>query len=234
MAIDVEDVLKRVYLGINAIPEPGTYMHHFEANRWAYNPDAKQPTYDPTQAEKLLDEAGYPRGSDGVRFRVRNVVPTVMSFPEAMDIVRTQVAKVGIEMSLEVVEWATYTDKALTRRDHDLTVSAGYQGPDPLEFFSYVGTVKGTPNFRNAMGYYNPEVDQLFTEYAQTVDREARRKAFFRIQEILAEDLPRFNLGAWLGSYARKASLLGSYTDPADFKTSRHWDFGAFYHKDWT
>ena len=28
-------------------------------------------TYDPEGAEKLLDEAGYPRGSDGTRFKFR-------------------------------------------------------------------------------------------------------------------------------------------------------------------
>lgn len=31
-------------------------------------------TYDPELAERLLDEAGYPRGADGVRFRVKYTV----------------------------------------------------------------------------------------------------------------------------------------------------------------
>jgi peptide/nickel transport system substrate-binding protein len=35
-----------------------------------YNPDIKRLPYDPALAEKLLDEAGYPRQADGYRFEV--------------------------------------------------------------------------------------------------------------------------------------------------------------------
>ena len=34
-------------------------------NHWAYEPNVRRYDYDPAQAEKLLDAAGYPRGADG-------------------------------------------------------------------------------------------------------------------------------------------------------------------------
>ncbi|MGC2508455.1 MAG: ABC transporter substrate-binding protein, partial [Candidatus Acidiferrales bacterium] len=39
-------------------------------NHWAYDPNVPQYPYDPAQAERLLDAAGFPRGADGVRFHV--------------------------------------------------------------------------------------------------------------------------------------------------------------------
>jgi len=40
------------------------------------------------------------------------------------------------------------------------------------------------------VGFANPEVDRLLDEGRGTFDLEKRKKAYFRIQEILAEEQP--------------------------------------------
>ncbi len=40
------------------------------------------------------------------------------------------------------------------------------------------------------MGYNNPEVDTLLEKGRRTFDINERKKAYFRIQEILADELP--------------------------------------------
>ena len=42
----------------------------------------------------------------------------------------------------------------------------------------------------NFISYKNEEVDRLIMEGRHTFDREKRKQAYFRIQEILAEDQP--------------------------------------------
>jgi peptide/nickel transport system substrate-binding protein len=42
----------------------------------------------------------------------------------------------------------------------------------------------------NFVGYNNPEVDALLEKGRRTFDIEARKKIYYRMQEILAEDLP--------------------------------------------
>jgi len=234
MAIDQEDIVKRVYLDVNAEPCTGTYMHHFPANQWAYNPNALQPAYDPAGAEKLLDEAGYPPGSDGVRLQVHMISPTMMGFSDAVDVIAEHLERVGVIITKEVVEWGTYTDKVLGRRDFQLTLSGGWQGPEPSEFATFVSTTNGEPNFRNCMGYVNDEIEELFKEYRATVTLEGRKDIFFRIQEILAEDLPRYNFAAYKMSLVRRTDTRGGYYDESDWKTSRFYGADCYYKETWT
>ena len=42
----------------------------------------------------------------------------------------------------------------------------------------------------NFVSYSNPEVDALLEKGRRTFDIDERKKAYYRIQEILAEDLP--------------------------------------------
>jgi peptide/nickel transport system substrate-binding protein len=46
------------------------------------------------------------------------------------------------------------------------------------------------PKQFNFVGFSNPEVDLLLEEGRGTFDPEKRKKAYFRIQEILAEEQP--------------------------------------------
>jgi len=61
-------------------------------------------TYDPEGAEKLLDEAGYPRGSDGIRFKfalMRTPAQSDLSFDQ---LVGAYWRKIGVDMEIEVID----------------------------------------------------------------------------------------------------------------------------------
>jgi peptide/nickel transport system substrate-binding protein len=49
---------------------------------------------------------------------------------------------------------------------------------------------KTKPGELNFIHYNNPEVDRLLEEGRHTFDREKRKQAYFRFQEIIAEDQP--------------------------------------------
>ena len=58
-------------------------------------------TYDPEGAEKLLDEAGYPRGADGVRFKVE------LDHRDVYDLGYREIAAgywedIGVEVKIEI------------------------------------------------------------------------------------------------------------------------------------
>ena len=68
--------------------------------------------YDPEAAEKLLDEAGYPRGADGVRFK------TIYEHYEFFDLGYYQIAmdylrQIGIDVETQIVTRAEYIEKSL-------------------------------------------------------------------------------------------------------------------------
>jgi peptide/nickel transport system substrate-binding protein len=73
------------------------------------HPDIEPYPYDPAMAEKLLDEAGWPRGDDGTRFSIRfqagqgrylndvNVVQAIAQY----------LSDVGLDVDLEIMEWSS-------------------------------------------------------------------------------------------------------------------------------
>jgi peptide/nickel transport system substrate-binding protein len=66
--------------------------------------------YDPEEAERLLDEAGYPRGEDGIRFS------TIYSHYEFFDLGYYQIAmdylrQIGIDVEIQVILRATHQQK---------------------------------------------------------------------------------------------------------------------------
>ena len=75
LALDLETVNKTFYKGL-AIVTPQGPTGHFQTqftvhyDQWPEELKAGY-RYDPEAAEKLLDEAGYPRGADGIRFSTK-------------------------------------------------------------------------------------------------------------------------------------------------------------------
>jgi len=74
---------------------------------WAYDSDAPAFGFDPAAAERLLDEAGLPRGggAGGSRFRMRCLVPFDYSprFERMAQDLRRQLRDIGVDLDLEGV-----------------------------------------------------------------------------------------------------------------------------------
>jgi peptide/nickel transport system substrate-binding protein len=62
-------------------------------------------------------------------------------------------------------------------------------GQDP-DLFDVWHSSKTGPKELNFIGYKNAEVDRLIEEGRGTFDQEKRKKAYWRIQEILQQDQP--------------------------------------------
>jgi peptide/nickel transport system substrate-binding protein len=167
---------------------------------WAYNPDAKIPEYNLELAEKMLDEAGYPRNEDGYRFNAVLVYFQGQEWRDMSTIIKEQLDKVGIKVKLEEYEIAAYIEKVLKAGDFDLTVLNGFQGPDPDNLKLRVGTGGDI----NVMGYSNKEVDELLEKGGELSDINERAKYYFKVQEILAQDLPMYPIAEVSYSYVHK------------------------------
>lgn len=188
MAINRQEIVDKLYQGF-VKPAEGYYT---SVVSWANNPNAKQPAYDPAGAEKLLDEAGYKKGSDGIRFKTRYVAFTasIWGGPEIAQMIKQYLAKVGIDVTVEVLEFALFNEKIRNKRDFDLVHSGGPRGPDPSEFLNFVGS-KGT---RNVMPWINTDVDKLFDQAKATADQKQRAQFYYQIQDLVARDCPMVNI----------------------------------------
>jgi peptide/nickel transport system substrate-binding protein len=170
-------------------PLATTPTHYYlEAVDWAFNPDAQAPSFDPERAERLLDEAGYPRGEDGVRIHARVGYRLIYQhYGVSAEVIAAQLRKIGIELTVEGADPVTWSEKYHRDGDFDLLIEAGDIGPDPQIMYSFLAS----DGPRNTMRYSNPVVDRAFRDGRATIDREERGRHYKALQAALADDIAR-------------------------------------------
>jgi peptide/nickel transport system substrate-binding protein len=182
MAVDRSAILSRAFVGLGT-PGIGFYTPGIP---WAYNPNAQAPAYDFAGAEKLLDEAGVKRATDGIRFKSVLIAQSVSPFKDVAQIVQEQLRAVGIAVDLTLPAPADVEKRVYQQKDFDLWVNNGSHGPDPENLYLRFGS---TGSFAPT-GYASAEFDAAMADGGRQTKVEDRAKAYFRAQEILARDLP--------------------------------------------
>jgi peptide/nickel transport system substrate-binding protein len=73
------------------------------------NPNLEPYPYDPAMAEKLLDEAGWPRGEDGNRFTIRFQGPRgrYLNDENVVLAIAQYLRDVGLNVELDIMEWGS-------------------------------------------------------------------------------------------------------------------------------
>lgn len=163
-------------------------------SHWAYSADGPRFDYDPARAERLLDEAGYPAGADGVRFRVTMKTSTDENTRLLAAVLQQQLARVGIALDLRSYEFATfYAD--VTRGAFQIYSLRWIGGNEQPDIFTHaLSTARFSPKGANRGHYSNPRLDALLDDAAQDPDQAHRRADYAEVQRILATDLPAINL----------------------------------------
>lgn len=145
--------------------------------------------YDLAEAEKLLDKAGYPRGPDGVRFRILMKSTPARDGIETNQVFQSMLARVGIDIKVEVVEPAVFL-ASVRKRNFEMYVSRWIGLSDGSIFYRILHS-KGPDN---RASYKNPEVDELLDQAIREMDTEKRIDLIHRVQLIMADELPYFPL----------------------------------------
>ncbi|MDH4161573.1 MAG: peptide-binding protein [Nitrospirota bacterium] len=190
-AIDRKSIIEGVLLGIGQ-PCTGPFSHV----SWAYNPKIQPYPYDPERAKRMLAEAGWKdENNDGVLEKngrpFRFTILTNQGNKErigASEIIQQNLRKVGIEVNIRVMEWQAFLEQ-IDKHTFDAIILGWSMGRDPdlYDIWHSSKTRKGEYNF---IGYKNPEVDRLLVEGRRTFDIERRKKIYYRIHEILADEQP--------------------------------------------
>ena len=193
-AIDRNVILRDVMFGYG-LPATGPLSRKF-GTAGLYTDDVRK--YDVPDrieiANKLLDEASAPRGSNGVRFALHL---EVNSFGEQWlrqaEYLKQALAVVGIDVTLRSEDTATWLRRVYTNYDFDMNEPFLSQGVDPVyglnKQFLTTQIRKGV-TFVNDMFYSNPEVDRMLGEGAREPDPAKRAELYKTVQRTLAEDSP--------------------------------------------
>jgi len=158
-----------------------------------YDANVPQYPFDPKRAEALLDAAGFPRGADGVRLRLKALIlPYGEVWTRLAEYTRQAYAKVGVDLVLEGTDVPTWF-KRITEWDYELTWMYLSQLGDPALGVerAYVSSNirKGVPG-SNITGYSNPKVDELFDLAARAVSDDERQRHYSEVQRIMVDEVP--------------------------------------------
>lgn len=177
----------------------------------AYNPHVTTYARDLRRASQLLDEAGYKRNTDGVRFHLKTLC--AQNWVKVAEALRAQLREVGIALDLQQMEFSAMVEQTYIKKDFDLSFSSFENGPDPdigvkrTVLSSNIGPIP----FSNGAGYRNPKIDELFEQASSTIDPQQRAQLYFEAQEILTRELPYFWLYEPRGASVYYAALRGMY-----------------------
>lgn len=148
---------------------------------------------DRTEAERLLDAAGWAVGPDGRRVKEGEVLAlTLHAYPQRPDlvtfqpVVRAALEAVGISVTTRVVETPSETAAS---GDFDLFLWAQHTAPagDPGFFLSLFLASEGDNNYS---GWSNAAFDTVIDALRQEADPEARIALAHEAQLLIAEEAP--------------------------------------------
>ncbi len=183
---------------------------------WAFDPSVKEPQYDPAAAEKLLEAAGWRRGSDGMRGKAGQPLTLVyVQFKEtatgmrAATMAQAELRQRGIDVEMKTISNAQLflpLTGVLASGNFDLAYVPFTMGSDPDD--SSILRCGATSNY---MRYCNPAVDALESAALVSPSRPARKALYGRIERLVAADVPIIFLFDANYIYAYRKALSGFY-----------------------
>ncbi|MBI3708161.1 MAG: ABC transporter substrate-binding protein [Proteobacteria bacterium] len=162
-----------------------------------YTNDVPKYPFDVAKANQVLDDAGYKRGANNMRFKVVHNYAMLSENARTAEYFKQAMAKIGIDVELKAQDLGSFIRDVYTNYNFGVTNNFLYQLPDPtagVQRTYWSANIKQGVPFANVTGYANPEVDRMLVA-AQTENDAAKRKQQWQdVQRAVQRDLPVLNL----------------------------------------
>ena len=211
-AIDRQFIVKQLHLGLSQratgpiVPESPYYdanVEHYEINLG--------------KANALLDEAGYPKKADGMRFSLElDYIPGIPEMHKNVaEYMKAQLKKVGIYIKIrQSPDFPTWA-KRVSSWDFELTLDNVWNWGDPVigVHRTYLSSnIRQGVIWSNTQGYSNPKVDELLAQGGIESDVAKRKQIYSEFQKIVVDDVPLayLNAGPFYMAYDKKLKNLNT------------------------
>ncbi len=201
MAIDRDEIIHTV-MGDTADPLVGALPSHYE---WYWKGADNYYPHDLGAANKLLEDNGYILKDDGFRYKDGEKLAIDIMFCSAdedrmtADLFQAQMKKVGIDVSVNTAMVSNFWSHINTNEFDTLIMGLYLNTPEDM-LYEYMSS-NNIP-YPNRQSFKNDEVDELLNMARVTPDKEKRKEAYDRIQEIAMET------AMWIPLYNRNGFLV--------------------------
>jgi len=176
--------------------------------------------YDPEKAKELLAEAGYEDG-----FTVKLWVPQgrYQGAEDASQAVQAQLAEVGVNVELEIIEWSTLLEnirKGPEEAEWEMLLLGFAPATNDADWQLYTQfhTDNWAPISNNRSFYSNPDVDALLEEGKFSTDPEVRQAAYAELLNTVIAEAPEIYLYQTTQIYGVRDSVQGLTYLPIDIQ----------------
>ncbi len=194
-SINKQDIVEVVAQGL-ATPGDTIVPPTLGGGFW-HSPNVKDIPFDTAEASRVLEDAGYLLGSDGVRakgdlrleFRLQFPSDSAV-YPRIADLMAGWFAQAGMKATPEAVDPDALVAATTPAGDYDLVLWGWGPDPDPDFILSVMTTDQFVDGGWSDSGYHNPEYDKLYLQQQQIVDKAERQKVVWKMQEMVFNDRP--------------------------------------------
>lgn len=188
-AIDRQAMLDIALDGYGEVVDSGSFW----GNNTAYkNRDLPLIEQDLEKAREYLENSGY----NGETIKLTAAFPHTI---KTSQVLMAQLDAIGIKCEVNSLDMPSYSAQTAYDNDCDIIVSSGAWSPLASSCRSALtpGSNSNKPN------YENPEVLELIEQAAATPDGDERQELYYKIQELVYEDMPylgTFHMALYIGA----------------------------------
>jgi peptide/nickel transport system substrate-binding protein len=201
LGIDREAISRSLFAGRQPVAD--SFVSPLDAG---YATDIPHYRYDPAQAARLLEQAGWHTAAGGIRRDAQGQSLTLELMTTAGDrtrelveqVLQSQWRQIGVDVRLKNQPARVLFGQTLPHRQFDMAMYAWISAPENVpRSILYSNEIPDAANGytgQNATGYKNPEMDRLIDAAEIELDANKRKKLWAGMQQLYAADLPSLPL----------------------------------------
>ena len=209
LAIDREKLAKSLYKGM-VVPSDSVLPN----GHWARHPKIGVPPFDAKKAKALIKEAqeAFPKKGGTIPIKLALKVSSNQAAFRLAEALRSSFFDVGVNVEIQARERGKFFEEVRSGLfDMYVLTWAGVVEPDVYRTLFFSSSV---PPVGDNRGFYaNPLLDGLLLKARSSYDREVRRELYWRVQEILSQDLPYLHLWHAQNTLVHRRSIEGAKPD---------------------
>ena len=205
MAIDRDGINRDLHFGLTKTP-----ASFWDALSYYNDPPLQNYLYDPEEAQRLLDEAGWVdsngdgvRDKDGVELELEHATTIREDRQDVQAVMQQELAEVGIKLNVNPVDdtlyFASYAENGpAARGEYDIQEwSDGPLFPDPDLYYWLCSQIPTDENPTGENWFYicDEELDRLIQLQSTQVDAVERQKTISQINQLFYDKV--YIIGMW-------------------------------------
>ena len=186
------DAARQLYPPDGAALLTGPYLPGTQENP----PGLSPPSWDPEIAGRMLDEAGFRRGPDGIRRSGSRRLAFEILYPSGYtmyaniaEVLRGAYEKIGVALTQRTIDWAAYTQR-ISAGEFDTELGGITFLPPNPDLYEYFHSAQAPPKGENFGSYRNAEADRLIEAAQREMESGKRLELYRALHRVLAEDPP--------------------------------------------